>query len=111
MKRINTGGRGEFEVLHATPSSQAAMTTLAPGESSSESSHNEHAWAEQWLYVVSGSGVAHAPGKKQHRLAPGTLLLIDKGEPHRIENTGDTPLVTLNVYAPPAYDDDGKPLY
>ena len=110
MKRLRTKDRGEFEVLHATPTSQAAMMTLAPGESSSESSTNEHAWAEQWLYVVSGEGEARA-GKKRFALAPGILLLVEKGEPHEIENTGELPLVTLNIYAPPAYDKDGEPLY
>ncbi|HTL34079.1 MAG TPA: cupin domain-containing protein [Kofleriaceae bacterium] len=110
MKHTRTTDRGPFEVLHSTPTSQAAMMTLAPGESSSESSDNEHAWAEQWLYVVSGQGVATS-GKKRIALKVGSLLLIEKGEPHQIENTGKTPLVTLNVYAPPGYDDDGEPLY
>lgn len=110
MKHTRTTDRGPFEVLHSTPTSQAAMMTLAPGESSSESSDNEHAWAEQWLYVVSGQGVATS-GKKRIALRVGSLLLIEKGEPHQIENTGKTPLVTLNVYAPPGYDKSGEPLY
>jgi mannose-6-phosphate isomerase-like protein (cupin superfamily) len=114
MKHLRTTKRGAFEVLHDTGTSQAAMMTLAPGESSSEGSDNEHAWAEQWLYVVAGEGVVRegkTRGKQKIKLAPGSLLLIAKGEPHEIENTGDTPLVTLNIYAPPAYDDDGEPLY
>jgi mannose-6-phosphate isomerase-like protein (cupin superfamily) len=110
MKHFKTTDRGAFEPLHATGTSQAAMMTLAPGESSSEDSGNEHAWAEQWLYVVSGQGVARA-GRQRVELAVGMLILIEKGEPHQIENTGKTPLVTLNIYAPPGYDDDGDPLY
>lgn len=110
MKTMKTHKRGDFEVLHATASSQAAMMTLPPKGKSSEGSLNEHAWAEQWLYVVSGEGRVTSR-KKKYPLEPGTLLLIEKGEPHEIENTGTTPLVTLNVYAPPAYDDDGEPLY
>ena len=110
MKRLKTSGKGAFEVMHGTATSQAAMMTLPPGESSSESSRNEHAWAEQWLYVVAGEGVARTKQKK-FTLAPGILLLIERGEPHEIENTGELPLVTLNIYAPPAYDDDGEPLY
>ena len=39
------------------------------------------------------------------------LECIEKGEPHQITNTGTLPLVTLNVYAPPAYDRSGDPLY
>ena len=110
MKRLKTTGKGPFEVMHGTATSQAAMMTLPPGESSSESSRNEHAWAEQWLYVVSGEGVARTKGKALD-LAPGILLLIERGEPHEIENTGELPLVTLNIYTPPAYDKDGEPLY
>ena len=110
MKAMKTSKRGEFEVLHATATSQAAMMTLEPGAKSSEGSSNEHAWAEQWLYVVAGEGEARGGGAK-HALEPGVLLLIEKGEPHEIANTGETPLVTLNIYAPPAYGDDGEPLY
>ena len=60
MKRIETGPhrRKQFSVLLQTQSSQAATMTLAPGASSNEDSANEHAWAEQWLYVVSGTGSA-----------------------------------------------------
>ena len=110
MKHLRTTRRADWEVLHATPTSQAAMMTIAPGEKSNEASDNEHSWAEQWLYVVSGQGVARS-GKKALKLAVGSLVLIEKGEPHQIENTGTVPLVTLNIYAPPAYDDDGDPLY
>jgi mannose-6-phosphate isomerase-like protein (cupin superfamily) len=110
MKLLKTQNKGDFEVLHATATSQAAMMTLPPGGSSGEGSDNEHAWAEQWLYVVQGSGRATG-GKKPIELEPGSLLLIEKGDPHTIENTGDVPLVTFNVYAPPAYDEDGEPLY
>jgi mannose-6-phosphate isomerase-like protein (cupin superfamily) len=114
MKHWNTKRREAFEPLHSTGNSQAAMMTLAPGESSNEGSANEHAWAEQWLYVVSGEGEAHAMkrGAKPINLGPGSLLLIGKGESHEIVNTSEQfPLITLNIYAPPAYDDDGNPLY
>ena len=100
--------RGDFEPLAATRTSQAAMMTLAPGETSQEQSANEHAWAEQWLYVVSGSGTARVGTRSVH-LHEGSLLRIDKREPHRIHNTGKRPLITLNVYAPPAYTPGGEP--
>jgi mannose-6-phosphate isomerase-like protein (cupin superfamily) len=101
--------RRGFAVLHATRSSQAATMTLRPGATSSEDSANEHAWAEQWLYVVSGTGTARVSGRTV-RLREGSLLLIGKREPHVIRNTGRTDLVTLNVYVPPAYRADGEPL-
>jgi len=110
VKLLSTRSDEDFAVLHATGSSQAAIMTLAPGETSSESSDNEHAWAEQWLYVISGTGEAKV-GARKVKLAVGSLLLIEKGEPHQIENTGKVPLVTLDIYAPPAYDRDGEPLY
>lgn len=83
--------------------------TLRPGATSSESSSNEHAWAEQWLYVVSGTGVARI-GRRSVKLREGSLLLIARREPHVIENRGRSNLVTINVYVPPAYGSDGEPL-
>jgi mannose-6-phosphate isomerase-like protein (cupin superfamily) len=100
--------RRELSVLHATRSSQAATMTLAPGAESNESSANEHAWAEQWLYVVSGTGSARI-GRRTVKLRPGSLLLIEKREPH-VLRAGRRRLVTINVYVPPAYRKDGKPL-
>jgi mannose-6-phosphate isomerase-like protein (cupin superfamily) len=101
--------RREFCVLHRTRASQAATMTLAPGATSSESSSNEHAWAEQWLYVVSGHGTARI-GKRSARLAPGTLVLIEKREPHLIRAGARSRLVTINIYVPPAYSAGGEPL-
>jgi mannose-6-phosphate isomerase-like protein (cupin superfamily) len=100
--------RRQFAVLHRTRTSQAATMTLAPRAESSEDSSNEHAWAEQWLYVVSGSGTARV-GRRTVPLRPGTLLLIERREPHVIR-AGRTRLVTINVYVPPAYDPEGEPL-
>lgn len=110
MKLYATGKhRGAFVPLHATRSSQAAMMTLAPGKSTQESSSNEHAWAEQWLYVVAGTGSARV-GKRTVALKAGSLLFIEKREPHKITNTGRKQLVTFNVYSPPGYGSDGEPL-
>jgi mannose-6-phosphate isomerase-like protein (cupin superfamily) len=110
MKSIATRGRtrARFDVLARTRSSQAAMMTLPPGASSDEDSANEHAWAEQWLYVVSGTGTARA-GRRTIKLRAGSLLLIEKREPHQIR-AGRARLVTLNLYVPPAYTGDGDPL-
>lgn len=83
--------------------------TLAPGAESDEDSSNEHFWAEQWLYVVSGSGSARI-GTRSIRLRAGSLVLIEKREPHVIRAGARSRLVTLNIYVPPAYDDKGDPL-
>lgn len=83
--------------------------TLAPGATSSEDRANEHAWAEQWLYVVSGTGTARV-GRRSIKLREGSLLLIEKRVPHEITAGRRSRLVTMNIYVPPAYDDEGEPL-
>ena len=47
------------------------------------------------------------PGSSRTTLKPNSLLLIEKGEPHQITATGKSPLVTLNLYTPPAYTKTG----
>jgi mannose-6-phosphate isomerase-like protein (cupin superfamily) len=97
-----------FRVVLGDDRSQAAQMTLAPGETEG-GSDNRHRGADQWLYVVSGTGVAVVEGERAE-LRVGTLVLIERGERHEIQNTGDTPLKTLNVYVPPAYTDGGDEL-
>ncbi len=80
--------------------------TLAPGDATSDAVENEHPNAEQWLFVVSGAGRATV-GRRSVKVAANSLLLIEKGERHKITNTGRSPLVTLNFYAPPAYRKSG----
>jgi mannose-6-phosphate isomerase-like protein (cupin superfamily) len=108
MRHIRTGiVRSNFKVLTSTRSAQAAMMTLRPGQSSSDEVMNEHPRAEQWLFVVSGTGRAIV-GKSRVALKTNSLLLIEKNEPHQVTNTGRKPLITLNLYVPPAYDDQGE---
>jgi hypothetical protein len=59
---------------------------LAPGGAEGDAD-NRHRGADQWLYVLSGSGQALVNGKR-----------------HR------APLRTLNFYVPPAYRTDGNEL-
>jgi mannose-6-phosphate isomerase-like protein (cupin superfamily) len=110
MKHVNIktkARRAGFKVLVDGAGSQAAVMVLAPGEATAERPENEHPAAEQWLYVVAGTGRAQSGGRGV-RLAEGSLLLVEKGERHQITNTGRSPLVTLNVYAPPAYTKAGE---
>src|SRR5688500_2368412 len=110
MRVINTAGSSKrktmFTVLHSSRDAQAAMMTLKPGQSTSDEPENEHPRCEQWLFVISGTGRA-VVGKRRAALKPDSLLLIEKGEAHQITNTGKSPLVTLNFYAPPAYTKAG----
>ena len=108
MKHFKTGAaRGFFKVLGETRSAQAAMMVLQPGQATGEEPDNEHPRAEQWLFVVSGSGKALVKGRRV-ALRENSLLVIEKNEPHQITNTGRKPLVTLNLYVPPAYTGEGE---
>jgi mannose-6-phosphate isomerase-like protein (cupin superfamily) len=100
-------GRG-FRVALGNARSQAAEMVLAPGKSEGDS-RNRHQGADQWLFVLSGSGVATV-NKRRHALRAGTLLLIEHGDEHEILNTGRAMLKTVNFYVPPAYDREGDEL-
>jgi mannose-6-phosphate isomerase-like protein (cupin superfamily) len=97
-----------FQVAFGNARAQAAEMTLAPGDSEG-GPDNRHRDSDQWLFVVSGQGIAVVNGS-EHRLSKGSLLLIEHGEAHEIRCTGRTPLRTLNVYTPPAYTRDGDEL-
>ena len=97
-----------FRVVLGDRHSQAAQMTLGPGETEG-GPDNRHHGADQWLYVVSGTGEAVVNGSKVP-LREGTLLLIQRGDTHEIRNTGRGPLRTLNIYVPPAYTSDGDEL-
>ena len=101
--RFGKGFRVAFEVRKA----QAAEMVIPPGGSEG-GADNRHRGADQWLFVVSGSGVATVEGKRVP-LKAGTLLVIEKGERHEVRNTGRTLLKTLNFYDPPAFDAEGDP--
>jgi mannose-6-phosphate isomerase-like protein (cupin superfamily) len=102
MKLVNTRSvRGFFKIVAQTSRSQAATMTLRPGQSTG-GEDNLHPDADQWLYVVSGSGHAIVGGHTL-TLEAGALLLIEAGETHEISNRAQDPLVTVNIYAPPAY--------
>jgi mannose-6-phosphate isomerase-like protein (cupin superfamily) len=100
-------GRG-FRVALGNARSQAAEMVIPPGDAEGDA-HNRHRGADQWLYVVEGHAEARINGRR-HRLGPGTLVLIEKGDEHEIRNVGRGLLRTLNFYVPPAYDSDGDEL-
>lgn len=97
-----------FQVDFTVRQSQSAQMVLAPGDSTG-GPDNRHRGAEQWVYVVDGRGQAVVEGR-QVELAPGSLLVIERGEAHEIRNTSDVPLKTLNFYQPPAFDAAGEPV-
>jgi len=101
MRRARLDFETFFDVRLTTDDAQAAEMTLAPGRSTG-GPDNAHADSDQWLFVVSGSGVATVEGDDV-RLSEGDLVVVEAGETHEIANDGDDPLETLNVYVPPDY--------
>ena|SRR5438105_7924350 len=100
-------GKG-FHVVFGNARAQAAQMVIAPGKSEGGAT-NRHRGADQWLFVVSGAGVATI-NHRRYRLRAGVLLLIERGDQHEIRNTGTELLKTLNVYVPPAYTAAGDEL-
>ena len=100
-------GRG-FKVVLGNKRAQSATMVIAPGDCEG-GPDNRHRGADQWLYVLSGSGIATL-GRRRHRIKEGTLLLIERGTTHEIRNTGRTALRSLSLYVPPAYRSDGEEL-
>jgi mannose-6-phosphate isomerase-like protein (cupin superfamily) len=100
-------GKG-FRVAFGNRRGQAATMVIAPGDGEG-GPDNRHRGADQWLFVVAGTGTATIAGRRR-RLRPGTLLLIERGTTHEIRNTGRAMLETLNLYVPPAYTSDGDTL-
>jgi mannose-6-phosphate isomerase-like protein (cupin superfamily) len=108
MPQKQLGFAKGFRVFLKNARGQAATMVLAPGDAEG-GPDNRHRGADQWLYVVSGKGLATVNGRR-HGLRAGTLLLIERGSAHEIRNTGRTALKTLNLYVPPAYTASGDPL-
>jgi mannose-6-phosphate isomerase-like protein (cupin superfamily) len=100
-------GKG-FSVSIGNERSQAAQMVIASGESEG-GADNRHSGADQWLFVVQGSGIACINGKR-YALRAGSLLLIERGDKHEIKCTGRSDLKTLNIYVPPAYTKGGNEL-
>jgi mannose-6-phosphate isomerase-like protein (cupin superfamily) len=82
MKGRHLRFREGFRVIPGNRHSQAAEMVIAPGDSEG-GADNRHRGADQWLYVLSGSGTALVKTKR-YRLAA--------------------------VYVPPAYGRNGDPL-
>jgi mannose-6-phosphate isomerase-like protein (cupin superfamily) len=81
---------------------------LEAGDSEGDS-RNRHRRADQWLYVLSGTGTA-VVNDRMIRLRRGVLVLIERNDRHEIRNTGRRLLRTLNWYCPPAYTKAGNEL-
>lgn len=108
MQRKNVSFPRGFNLLLGDKHSQAGTLVLAPGEETG-GADNRHGGADQWIYVVSGTGTADVAGE-HFDLAPALLVLIQRGDAHGFRNTGQADLCLLTLYTPPAYDADGNEL-
>ena len=108
MKREQLQFRKGFRVSVGNDRSQGAVMVLGPGDCEG-ASNNRHHGADQWLYVIEGTGRATINGHKV-LLKNGTLVLIEAGDTHEIRNTGRNLLKTISIYVPPAYDAEGEEL-
>jgi mannose-6-phosphate isomerase-like protein (cupin superfamily) len=100
-------GKG-FRVAIESAQAQVAEMVIPPGEAEG-GPDNRHRAADQWLYVISGSGCATVNGRRIP-LSAGTLLLIEHRDRHEVRNTGRSLLKTLNFYTPRAYTKSGNEL-
>lgn len=104
MKSDQLSFRPGFRLSTGNARSQAAVMVLAVGGKEG-GPDNLHRGADQWLFVVEGTGAAIINGHKTG-LKPGKLVLIEAGDRHEIRNTGRSLLKTISVYVPPAYRDE-----
>src|SRR5262245_66547567 len=101
MKRDSLEFGNGFRVSIGNQRSQAAQMVIAPGGHEG-GSDNRHGGADQWLYVVSGTGLAIVNGKR-YPLRSGSLVLIERGDNNEIRSTGRSALKKVNMYVTSDY--------
>jgi mannose-6-phosphate isomerase-like protein (cupin superfamily) len=90
-----------FSVLQTAQKCQTAVMAIGPGESSGPK-ENEHPASEQVLYVIEGELHAEV-GDRAFTMRAGDSTIVRRDVPHRFTNRTPQPVLTFNVYAPPAY--------
>ncbi|MFO7898626.1 MAG: cupin domain-containing protein [Planctomycetota bacterium] len=66
---------------------------------------HRHPHTEESYYVLSGTG-RMTVGAERRDVGPGDAVLIPADSPHRLENTGEAPLVFLCCCSPPYSHDE-----
>jgi quercetin dioxygenase-like cupin family protein len=64
---------------------------------------HSHADFFQIATIISGSGI-YRVGPNTSKVGPGSVLMIPAGVEHFISNTGDEPILNLDVFAPARAD-------
>jgi mannose-6-phosphate isomerase len=93
---------GDYEVLDDTPTFKVKRMTVAPGQRLSYQRHERR--SEHW-FVVGGNGIVTLDGTDRE-VAPGVAVDVPRGTAHRIQNTGDTPLVFIEVQCGTYFGED-----
>lgn len=66
---------------------------MAPGAATPPHDHD----CDEVVLCLSGHGEVHLAGRV-HRFGPASTVVLPKGRPHQIFNSGDTPLEILGVF-------------
>ncbi len=84
---------GSYEVLADSPDHKVKQIVVLPGK---RLSYQKHARRSEHWFVVRGHGVVTLNDDKRE-VGPGVAVDIEQGASHRIENTGSTELVFVEV--------------
>lgn len=95
MRRVDESKRpwGRYDILRREPGIQVKRIEVDPGKRFSLQKHQKR--SERWI-VIAGAGLATV-GQKEIPVGKGSFLDIPIGEIHRLENTGKSPLIFIEV--------------
>lgn len=88
--------------VHGNHNQSLAEAIVAPGVTTRLHRHHE---SEEIYHITAGKGIITL-GAKDLLVQPGDSIYIAPGTPHRIRNTGRSPLHILCSCSPPYSDDD-----
>ena len=84
---------GRYEVICSEPGTQTKRIEIYADKRFSLQKHNRR--SEKWI-IMAGKGLATV-GSRQIAVGPGSFVEVPCGEIHRMHNTGDAPLVIIEV--------------
>lgn len=92
---------GRYEILGEAPQYKVKSITVDPGQRLSYQRHTHR--AEHW-FVVTGHGVVTLDGVERG-VGPGEAVDVPRRGLHRIANTGQDPLVFIEVQHGESFDE------
>ena len=84
---------GSYTILHEEPGIKVKRIEVKPGARFSLQKHSKR--SEKWT-VTAGIGIVTL-GKKSIPIQKGSFVDVPVGETHRMQNTGNEPLVFIEV--------------